>query len=274
MNNADFQKNENHEFNEFNNESLESIKFRCPTCSKLYASDPSQIYVEEPEFTCTSCETEFSISLIQALENSEVIGRPVVTDENVIIKAPDQIELPKKAFSPQTETLEPAEELQREFDFEQLEEGRVSFSELVEEDFLSTEFSQVEEEWALVLKHYESRDAHNKFIEFCKENGELDFAAEQYAKLLKINPNDQIASSFLKKMEFTLDTKMQFDAIKNSSFFSKSFLITAGVVLCGVMMIALGSILLQNKNIAGLGIGLVFFTFAAKAFFQPRPFDD
>lgn len=266
LNNVDFQtKNENHDFNQNLEEGLESINFRCPSCSKLYTSDPSRIYVEEPEYTCSSCDMEFSISLLQALENSEVVGNPIlhVYEEDT---APAQVELPKKTNS----TAKTVELLQQEFDFDKLEEGSVSFSELVEDD-LNGPF---EEKWAAVLDDYESRQAHNKFINYCKTEKNLDYAIERYAKIVEINPSDRLASSFLKKIEFTVDTRMKLNSIKDSGLFSRSFYITLGVVLCGLLMIAIGSLWFQNKNIAGLGIGLVFFTFAAKAFFQPRTFGE
>lgn len=260
MNNVDFHtKNENHDLGQ----TLDRIHFRCPCCSKLYSSDPAKIYVEEPEYTCSKCKRDFSISLLNALQQSETVGVELKKFLEV-----ETVELPTLNDS-QTESTEvELNKLQQEFDFESLEKGDVSFNDLVQKNVRN----DFESHWGVVMASYESRDAHNKFISFCKEENELDFAIEKYASLVGINPNDKIASSFLKRIQFILDAKMKFEVVRERAFFTKSVYITMGIVFCGFLLIAMGTFWLQNKNIAGLGLGLIFFTFAARAFFQPRSF--
>lgn len=253
MNNVDF-----HTKNE--NQDLSRINFRCPCCSKLYSSDPSKIYVEEPEYTCSKCDAEFSISLLMALQQTEVVG---VELEDEVKTTSEIVDLPVSAKA--TESV--VKDLQQEFNFEALEKGEVSFNEIVEENFNNS----LDSKWDEVLGDYENRKTHNKFIEFCKKSKNLEFAIDKYAKLIEVNHNDKIASSFLQKMEIGLESKMKFKvAAIRAGFFTRPVFIAVGVVCFGLLLIAVGSLLFQNKNIAGLGIGLIFFTFAARAFFQPR----
>ncbi len=255
MNNVDFHtKNENHD--------LSRIHFRCPSCSKLYSSDPAKIYVENPEYTCSSCKSDFSISLLHALENVEIVGN--------LIKKPqaETVELPQvKKAKPIEEEIQ---DIQQEFDFEALESGDVSFNALVEENFKNN----FEEKWSEVLCDYENRDCHRAFISFCKESANLDFAIGKYAKIIEVNPHDEIAASFLKQIEFGVEAKMTLESVKNAKIFNRSFYITLGIVCFGLLMVLIGTLWFQNKNVAGLGLGLIFFTFAAKAFFQPRQFEN
>ncbi|MGH1468394.1 MAG: hypothetical protein ACRBBP_05885 [Bdellovibrionales bacterium] len=257
MNNVDFHtKNENHD--------LSRIHFRCPSCSKLYSSDPARIYVESPEYTCSGCEADFSISLLQALENVEIVG-------NLITKPQaETVELPKIKKAAKAVAKKEIEDIQQEFNFEALESGDVSFSALVEENFKN----EFEEKWAQTLEGYENRELHKEFISFCKSADNLDFAIDKYARITEVNPHDKIAASFLKKIELGVEARMTFESVRNAKIFNRSFYITLGIVCFGLLMVFIGTLWLQNKNIAGLGLGLIFFTFAAKAFFQPRQFGE
>ncbi len=248
MNNVDFYvNNENHD--------LSRIYFKCPNCLKPYSSDPTKIYVEEPEYTCLKCKTEFSIPLSAALQQSEIIGTLLKT-----------VQLPKAVKVEAIDAKTTLNQLQQEFDFKTLKDGNASFDELGEKN-LKIDF---EFEWSKVLKDYENRAVHLNFIEYCTKKMNLEFAIEKYGRLIAVNPNDALAQSFLKKIEFNIESRMNFESVKTFKMFTRSFYIILSIVCVGILMILMGTLWFQNKNIAGLGLGLIFFTFAAKAFFQPR----
>ncbi len=250
MNNVDsYINNENHD--------LSRIYFKCPNCLKSYSSDPAKIYVEEPEYTCLKCQTKFLIPLLATLQQSEVIGTPLKT-----------VQLPKALKVETLDTKSVLNQLQQEFDFKALKKG--SFNELVEKN-LEIDF---EFEWSKVLKDYKDRAVHLDFIEYCKKKMHLEFAIEKYAKLISVNPHDSLAKSFLKKIEFDIESRMNLESVKKFKLFTRSFYTTLGIICLGILMILMGTLWFQNKNITGLGLGLIFFTFAVKAFFQPRQLGD
>ena len=56
------------------------IRFRCPSCSKLFSSNPNAIFVEKPHYKCTSCRSNFYVVLQEALNNSEVVGYDFIAE--------------------------------------------------------------------------------------------------------------------------------------------------------------------------------------------------
>jgi hypothetical protein len=158
--------------------------------------------------------------------------------------------------------------VQQEFDFESLDDEPANFQDLAEKQSLSS----LELSWDKVLKGYEERERHNEFLNHCRLEDDIEFAIEKYSKMLKVNPNDEIAGGFLKKIELSAMSYEKLNSARQEKFFTRSFFITLAILLGGLAVIGVGLLLFQNKNIAGLGIGLIFFTFAARAFFQQRQF--
>lgn len=262
MNNLDL-----NEKNNLNNNSTDPfcnpIHFRCPSCSKLYTSDPFKIFVEHPEYTCSSCKTEFSISLLQALQSPEVLGVKIIKQVE-----PKTIDLPKEQIQDSLESKRVVESLQEEQLEEKAGEAPLKTS---QEDLKATQIkSSLDSAWDFVLEDYEDRSAHIAFVKTCRDEGSLDTAIEKYTRLLKINPSDEIAKNFLAKIQIFEESKQLFTEEQKRRFFTKTFYITLAIVCLGLLFITYGLIFGDNKNLAGLGIGLIFFTFAVKAFFQPR----
>ena len=184
MNNLDQKNNDpNHLKTSDINQPLR-IHFRCPDCSKLYSSDPEKIYVENPEYTCTACGTDFSVSLIQALENSEVVGvkkqnpKPSDTVDLPVSKSDDE----RLITALEQSSKKTISELSQELD--ERPRSKADFRELVESRFVNT----LELMWQDVLSDYENREVHSAFIKACKSEGHLDFALHMYGNILKHSP--------------------------------------------------------------------------------------
>jgi len=238
------------------------INFRCPDCSKLYSSDPENIYVENPEYSCTSCETEFTVSLIQALENSEVVGvkkQSEAPSETINLPIQDSLNVEVTA---QELTEERVDELINDFQDKASEEQ--------EDRSAIRHADKFELLWQDVLGCYADREAHAKFIRTCSDEGRLEFAHQMYGNILKNNPTDRIAHSFVTKMQVSAEVEAFVGSEKSHQMLTTSFYITLAIVSTGLVLILMGLIFGENKNLAGLGIALIFFTFAVKAFFQPR----
>jgi len=238
------------------------IHFRCPECSKLYSSDPEKIYTERPEYTCTSCDTDFDISLLQALENPEVIGVKKPKSTPALENPAEQRTLDLPVLS-KNKLSDEQEALEVELKHSLLAEMQNEKGELPQEETL-------ELLWQDVLHSYSDRKVHAAFIKKCQSKGQIDFAAKMYGRILKNNPHDRVAKSFVAKIQMSAEAEAFVSAEQSGKILTKSFYITLVIVLTGLMLILTGLVLGQNKNLAGLGIALIFFTFAVKAFFQPR----
>lgn len=238
------------------------IHFRCPDCSKLYSSNPENIYTENPDYTCTSCQTEFSVSLLQALENSEVVG----VKKQKLLKS-ETLELPeKKALKVEVKKAADVAVDKLIEEFKEKPRTQVHFQELEE----ARQVNALELMWQDVLNSYEDRETHSAFIKHCKKEGHLDFALEMYGNILKHNPNDRIAGSFVAKMKVSAEVETFVESEQSHKILTQSFYVTLAIVCTGLSLICLGLVFGDDKNLAGLGIALIFFTFAVKAFFQPR----
>lgn len=256
------------------------IHFRCPDCSKLYSSNPEKIYVENPEYSCTACDTDFTVSLIQALENSEVVGikkQEVLTSETVDLPVQEAVVAtvePEEAPQTHTEVVV-QEDLAANSqavveglveEFKEKPRSRVQFEELE----MARHANAFELMWQDVLGDYSNREAHSAFIRKCKDEGQLDFAFQMYGSILRNNPSDRVAKSFVAKMQVSTDVEAFNESNKSHTMLTKSFYVTLAIVGTGLALIMMGLVFGENKNLAGLGIALIFFTFAVKAFFQPR----
>ena|GEM_PF-2540079 len=263
MNNVDTDQNLNTYLKSNDSTDQYLIHFRCPDCSKLYSSNPENIYTENPEYTCSSCETEFSVSLLRALETPEVVGvkkQKLKKVETVLLPEVKKIET-KKIEAKSQKTVEALVE-----EFKEQPKSRVHFQDLERVRHANT----YELLWQGVLGSYEDRDAHSTFIKVCKADDHLDFALKMYGNILKHNSNDRIASSFVAKMKMNTEVKGFVAAEKSQKLLTTSFYITLAIVFTGLALICMGLVFGEDKNLAGLGIALIFFTFAVKAFFQPR----
>lgn len=240
-----------------------SIHFRCPDCSKLYSSNPENIYTENPEYSCTACDTEFSVSLLQALVSPEVVGvkkQKKSVSETVLLPEKKALELKAKEVQSEKVLTDLVSE------FKEKPKTRVHFEELEAAKYAD----RFELLWQDVLNSYEHRQTHSDFIKICKLEGELDFALQMYGNILRHNPNDRIAKSFVAKMQVSTEVEGFVESEKSHKLLTKSFYVTLAIVFSGLGLILMGLVFGDNKNLAGLGIALIFFTFAVKAFFQPR----
>lgn len=223
----------------------ESIHFRCPHCSKRFSTSVHLIHVEKPEFTCSSCQTDFFISFFQALDNGEVIG----------------VELPKTEVS-----LEESPSLDAKEILTSVKEDLEKDMGPIEEPALA---HPLDLSWQKVLEDYESFSSHQEFIQDCEEQQNLDYALERYSLITDVNPQDQEAQRALKWIEWRCAQAAEVEE-QRGGFLRQNYFYSSLCVLLGMAIMALGHWVLVDKNIIGLGMGLIFFTFAVRAFLQPR----
>jgi len=227
------------------------VRFRCPSCSKLYISNPAAIFVEKPEYKCTSCSASFYISLNEALNASEVVGYEIVVPQ---FKDEQMTNLEK--------TPEP-----------NLKIDEINWS-IVDTalDFKEDQpKSVIEQKWNVVLQDFSNTDKHNDFIQFAKKNDEVEYTKSVYGEILKANPYDEVARSYFNQIEISEETNLLLAKEEDKQYLSLS-LWSSIVVGLGLLFILLGLFVVpEYHKLIGLGIGLVVFTFALKSLFQKNP---
>ncbi len=237
------------------------IRFRCPNCSKLYTSNPAEIFVDKPEFRCTSCESNFYISFNDALKNHEVIG--YLLDQK-------QLESEKILSTSRKNTSKKFVSMQSEMSDKNFV-AKVDWSvfdynvQFVEENKKNI---SLEEAWAFVQTAYNNNLAHKKFIKMAKKFNNIEFAKQMYSQILKSNPFDEIARSKFNLISIEEETERMLlkENDKTQLKWSMWSFFTIGF---GLLFLFLGLVVFPEfKKIAGLGLGLVVFTFALKSLLQ------
>lgn len=236
------------------NTSQLKIRFRCPSCSKLFVSNPKNIYVEKPEFKCTSCKQDFSISLMEALKTDCLVG-------NKIKKKPENDEV-----SELNVVVKPKADGKKSWELNSKPKKNFSF-----EDYNFKESkTQKEVLWQEVLNDYKNLNHHKSFIKHCEVEEETDFAKGKYSKILEANPFDEVASKCFNMICINEDTQAILSKEQRLSGIKVPFFMIASVFL-GALLVLLGFLLRpQYQNLMGLGFGLIIFTLAIKALFQSK----
>jgi hypothetical protein len=227
------------------------IRFRCPSCSKLFSSNPNAIFVEKPQYKCTSCKTDFYIVLKDALNSSEVVGYDFVAEAKP---------LPQPEMSDLIKSPEPKVKLE-DVDWSIIED---------DVDFKSTELLEdpLESSWSLIVKSYQDKKLHQNFIKLAQTHDRIDFAKKKYGEILKANPFDEVARSCFNLIEIKEQTEIMLSKELDKTHV-KTSMWSAIVLTLGVLLIFLGLFVFPEfQRLSGLGLGLVVFTFALKSLFQ------
>lgn len=227
------------------------IRFRCPSCSKLFSSNPNAIFVEKPHYKCTSCKSDFYIILQEALNSSEVVGYNLISND----QSAEEAKMADLQDSPKAQVS-----------FEDVDWSIVSD----DIDFKSNEELEdpLDSAWNLALKSYYNKSVHKDFIRLAKTHDRVDFAKEKYGKILKSNPFDEVARSCFNLIEIEEQTEILLGQELDKAHV-KTGLWSAVVVTLGVVLIFLGLFVIPDyQRLVGLGLGLVVFTFALKSLFQ------
>lgn len=260
---------------------------RCPSCSKLYEVDPDLIYVERPEFDCTNCSAEFWISLDQALDASEVVGTLIEPHEKVqpsfaaeedlsLREGISEIEDHEGNQEHEQQVLLSAEDVKPDYDegissaeeiFE--EKAHQETVEAMEEVRLESEHVEISlsELWSSLLMDFESQDMHDEFVLACKDRDSLDFAIERYSKVLEQDPLNKIARQRLDGFRLSALSRLESETSSNALIRAVEYWPALPVTL-GMSLITLGLLDSGLRNLVGLGVALIFFTFALQALFQ------
>lgn len=246
------------------------IHMRCPSCYKLYAVDPSTIYVNKPEFECVSCPQKFWISFPEALEHSEIVAFPIEWHEQYKSELSREEEM---AIEAQSDTLNPelVEKITKNFS-EVIKDPapektagirKVGFVDEVQTE-LNSEYWFLEKSWDKVLNNYDVKNIHKEFIHSARAKHSLEFALGKYKSFCEVNGHDDIS----KEMKTYCEKLIQDYAIHKSVLGNepkkglKKYLKFLPWVVLSISagLIGLGFSHESLSDLAGFGFALIFLT--------------
>lgn len=259
------------------------VRTRCPNCLKLYSVPLSEITEEEPRFNCNGCNTQFVISLREALESEITLHEIYTCPKCGCGYGAGDIECKKCGVI-----------------FLKLEDkSKKSYSQRNDDSFSST--PELRQLWEDILNDYDKDELHRKFINTAWANNSLDYAAYKYATILEVLPSDQHAVQAQREITALMTIKFQFSAessMKTSHDFSsvdssiassavsseglsvglpvagrqmlffRNFKITNVIMfLCGILIV-MGVLLPHMRNLVGFGSAILGFILVLRYYFR------
>jgi hypothetical protein len=185
---------------ELTSEFIPEIKFRCPTCQKLYCSDASSFAanpIEASEFECFSCTDSFFLFQVKT-ENG--LFRTEKTNHVEFSKCPkcSYLKPQKKDECSSCGILESKfKEIQK------LENPRLF---------------EIDQAWSKVLTDLTNDQFHQNFLNLAQSHMALNFASQKYLDLKKNMGADPLIERYLQQIELRLTAMIQtrFQAEKKS----------------------------------------------------------
>jgi len=270
--------------------SKDQFNVRCPECQKLYAVQTNQVLEAQPKFRCASCTTHFSVPVAQALEADVFVGLPVYTDTTIVENVPAQPGPPAKTALRQLQTevfscpkcfagYAPG-------DSECTRCGLVflKFREQKEEERGFSASPEVRELWEVALTRYENFELHQNFINAAWADRSLEYAANNYRRILDVAPHDEMAQKAQRQIVALVNTRFEVVTkavnekdrkwLDNLDFFQgtvttlrKIKFTSLIMVMCGALIV-MGLMLPHMRNLIGFGTSILFFVLALRYYFR------
>lgn len=177
------------------------IRFRCPSCQKLYCSDQSAFTentLEASEFDCVQCQKAF---FLYPTKTETGLYRTELTSFVEFSKCPkcDYLKPYKQDECPQCHILE-----SKYNEIKKLENPRLY---------------ELERKWNLVAQSLLNDQLHQDFLDLAQSQFALNFASQKYTELQKLMGQDELIEKYLKQIEIRLEYMVQnrFKQEKNKS---------------------------------------------------------
>lgn len=167
------------------------IRFRCPSCQKLYCSDETAFSTNPDipsEFECASCSESFFLYQTKTETN---LYRTEKTTETELVKCPKCNSLKPKN---QNECSNCGIFESKYKEIQKLESPRLF---------------QIDQAWSKVLTDLTNDSNHQNFLNLAQSHMALNFASQKYLDLQKTMGHDPIIEKYLKQVELRLMAMVQ-----------------------------------------------------------------
>lgn len=233
------------------NQILHDIRFRCPSCEKLYRTQSDVFHgamgekLPQPEFDCQNCQKTFSLT---GQTNSFGLYETVSLDPNF-------------ASCPKCTHLMPtgAKECPSCGIFVDKYEQKIAKEE-------SPTLFEINQLWQAVVENFNNDQNHQNFLNFCQKKMALNFAFQKYDELRKSLGYDDLCEKYLKQIEIRLErqfmAKVREDVTapkKTRSFFGQWIFAIIGFI--GLALLIFNKIRPTFPNLTGLVVSITLLSF-------------
>jgi hypothetical protein len=238
---------------------VESLRVRCPQCTKLFLVQTKDIRETRPRFECASCHERFWIPYPECVSLGEIIGSRIDHWES---RAPiPETKADGEAIAPMISTQCPKCKGALAAGAEECPHCGV-----IPRKFLSLKTAsriqgseRLSVLWKEIIDDYENVERHATFIKISSIENNLAYASAQYAQLLKLMPTEERATQMIKEIEALVSIPIsQSRSIRIQNVREKTPRWIKAAFAIGALMVAAGIFFPLLRNLTGLGAVLVF----------------
>lgn len=186
----------------FQNE-IEKIRVRCPSCTKLYVVNSTEIKSSSPHFLCHVCHSKFTFDYPSLTETVEARLIAPSSSLNFTQRMPEVLENSKVGIAArENRHLKPCPKCggKNAINATECVHCQVIFAKmqnLAGQDQGVRALPSLVRKWQEVLGDFENDSLHTQFIEDCRKAQALAYAIYRYRQMLEVQPQDEIAKKML-----------------------------------------------------------------------------
>lgn len=241
---------------------MQKMVFRCPTCSKLYESDVKSIKSTSPHFDCLVCGDTFSFQFpVKDLNQIQTfsVGKGGPASQRLTKECPKCGALNQNAAT---------ECYSCQIVFRQYE--------LLKNETYPQAVPSLVALWKEFLNDFENFEKRQKWLESCRNLKQLDYAETKLHSLKRVLGDSLICDEALKQVSemkkadliavITPSATISKGGFKKWQFFLKDILLQRrnlflGPVLFSLILIMVGLLQAQHRNMVGLAVALLMLHF-------------
>lgn len=222
------------------------VRFRCPSCEKLYTTSADVFEGESPEFDCIDCHKPFTLS--KELNDFGLYQTISGAVSNLV-------------ECPNCTKLKPAEN-------DECPSCGIYVSKFLERQKVdSPSLFELNQLWQKVIEDFQNDEKHQTFINKCQERSALSFSFQKYDLLKKTLGFDEICERYLMQIELRLSEQLRKQYIVDSDIEKKNNRRTLTQVVFAVVTVLGVLVLIYNKlnqvlpNLTGLIVAITVLSF-------------
>lgn len=243
--------------NQTNNTRVDSLRVRCPKCTKLYMVQMRDIHETRPRFECVSCHERFWISYPECLGAEEVTGLRI---DQLEVKMPAAVVAAAEGLKPSEDNCPKCHK--------SLQAGMEDCPHcgVIPAKFLGLKTAsriqgseRLSVQWKKIIDDYENEDLHQQFIKISSMENNLAYASAQYAQLLKLIPHDERAAKMIREIEALVSVPIsQTSKVRVYATKQKTPRWVQGALVVGAVVVAVGIFVPMLRQLTGFGAVLLF----------------
>lgn len=225
-------------------ESVSEVRFRCPSCQKLYCTNSDVFEGDHPEFDCQGCNETFLLS-----NEMNEFGIYATKSKSYFF-----VSCPKcsKLMPGELKECPSCGVFVEKYQQMAKSESPVLFN--------------LNQSWKRVIENFNDDARHQEFLNMCQKKLALNFAFQKYDELRKAMNYDSKCEKYLNQIELRLEQQLmnqnRIDEAKKeeptNKFYQK---VSAWVAIAGLGVLVINRIRPMYANLNGLVIAITVLAF-------------